>query len=232
MNARSQRICIWAAPGGFVLLSAALVVASWVPFPSPNRSAPSVAHFYAIHTDGIRVGALLLAAGAALLAPLAAVLAVQIKRIEGAFSPLAYLELGMGCASSLAITIPTFFWETAAFRPERDPVVTQSWHDAGWLCFTATIFIFMLQAGAIALAILSDRSAQPLFPRWLGYFTAWVALLLLPSALCLFFKTGPFAWSGIFTLYLAFAVIGAWFIALITILLRVVREQEVALAPV
>lgn len=226
MNARTQRLCVWATPVAFVLLCLALIVASWVPFPSPNHSAAYMGDYYRDHADSIRLGAVLLAAGAALLAPLAAVLAVQIKRIEGEFSPLAYLELGMGSASALAVSITAFFWWTAAFRPDRDPVVTQSWHDAGWLCFTAVIFIAMLQLGAVAVAIFTDKREKPLFPRWVGYFTVWAALLLLPSVMCLWFKTGPFAWSGIFTLYLAFVAVGAWFVVMIVQLLRVIKEQE------
>lgn len=226
MNAGVQRACVWATPVAFALLCAALLVASWVPFPSPNDSASEVARDYQDHTDGIRLGAVFLAAGATLLAPLAAVIAVHVRRIEGEFSPLAYIELGMGMVSPLAISITSFFWWTAAFRPDRDPVVTQSWHDAGWLCFTAVVFLVMLQLAAVTVAVLTDRSKKPLFPRWLGYFSAWVALLLLPSVMCLWFKTGPFGWNGVATLYLAFAVVGPWLITMVVQLLRVIREQE------
>src|SRR5262245_42617296 len=187
-----------------------------------------MADYYQDHTDGIRLSSLLLAAGAALLAPLAAVIAVQMRRIEGEHSPLSYLELGMGCASALAVSITAFFWWTAAFRPERDPVVTQSWHDAGWLCFTAVVFIVMVQLAAIAVVIFMDGNEKPIFPRWSGYLTIWVALLLLPSVMCLWFKTGPFAWNGIATLYLAFAVVGTWFVVMIVLLLRAISEQEAA----
>lgn len=225
MNTNVQRLCVWSAPVGFVLLFVALVVTSWFPFPSPHHTAAYIGRFYRDHADGVRLGSVLLAAGAALLAPLAAVIAVHLRRIEGEFSPLAYLELGTGSASALAISIVSFFWWTAAFRPDRDPVVTQSWNDAGWLCFVAVVFIGMLQIGAVAVAIFSDKREQPLFPRWLGYLSAWVALLLLPSVLCLWFKTGPFAWNGVFTLYLAFVVGGTWFVAMIVTLLRAISEQ-------
>lgn len=226
MNLGVQRLCVWSAPVAFVLILVALLFASWLPFPSPDESAAEVGEYYADHADGIRLATVLFAAGAALLAPLAAVIAVQLKRIEGEHTPLAYLELGMGSASALAVSISAFFWWTAAFRPERDPVVTQSWHDAGWLCFTAVVFIAMLQLAAIAVAILSDRRDQPIFPRWVGYLSAWVALLLLPSVMCLWFKTGPFAWNGVATLYLALVAVGTYFIVMIVQLLRVIREQE------
>lgn len=218
-------------PVGFGLIFVALLVSTWFPLPAAHHSAVYIGRFYADHKDGIRLGSVLLMAGAALLAPLGAVIAVYLRRIEGEFSPLAYLEVGMGCASSLAISITSMFWWTAAFRPERNPVVTQSWNDAGWLCFTATIFIVIIQFGAVALAIFSDKHERPVLPRWVGYLTVWVALLLVPSVLCLWFKRGPFAWNGIASLYLAFVVAGAWFMAMIVTMLRVIGETERATVP-
>lgn len=226
MNTQIQRVCVWAAPVGFVSLLVALLVAGWLPFPSPDRSPESVASYYRDHTSAIRLRAVLSTFGAALIAPIAAVIAVHLRRIEGKHSPLAFLELGMGCASPLAVSITSFFWWTAAFRPERDPVVTQSWHDAGWLCFTAVVFIVFVQFMAIAGAILSDRGDRPVFPRWLAYLSVWTALLLVPSVLCLWFKTGPFAWNGIATLYLALAAVGVWFVAMIVCLLRAIAATE------
>jgi hypothetical protein len=216
---------------GFVLIFGALLAAGWFPLPAAHHTAAYIGRYYRDHADGIRLGAVLLTAGAALFAPLAAVIAVQLKRIEGEFSPLAYLELGMGSASPLAISITSFFWWTAAFRPDRDPVVTQSWNDAGWLCLTAVIFIFDMQLLAIAVAILTDRSDRPMFPRWLAYLTIWAALLLLPSLLCIWLKHGAFAWNGIASLYLAFVAVGVWVVAMIVKLLRVIGEHEAALAP-
>jgi hypothetical protein len=215
---------------GLVLIFAGLLVAGWFPLPAAHHTAAYVGRYYRDHTDGIRLGAVFLTAGAALLAPLAAVTAVYLKRIEGEFSPLAYLELGMGSASALAISISSFFWWTAAFRPERDPVVTQSWNDAGWLCLTAVIFIFALQLLAIAAAIFTDRGERPLFPRWQGYISVWTVILLFPSLLCLWLKHGPFAWNGIASLYLAFVVVGIWIVGMIVSLLRAISAQEAELS--
>jgi len=230
MNARVQRLCVWGAVVGFLLIFLGLLVAGWFPIPAAHHTAAYIGRYYRHHADGIRLGAVLLTAGAALFAPLAAVTAAHIKRIEGEFSPLAYLELGMGSASALAISITSFFWWTAAFRPYRDPVVTQSWNDAGWLCLTAVIFIFNVQLLAIAAAIFTDKQERPLFPRWLGYLTVWTTVMLLPSLLCLWFKSGAFAWNGAASLYLAFVAVGVWVVALIVNMLRVIAEQDAALA--
>ena len=60
----------------------------------------------------------------------------------------------------------------------------------------------MIQCLSIAAAIL-NKADQDVFPRWLGYFNVWVAVLLLPAVLLPFFKHGPFAWHGIFEFWLA-----------------------------
>jgi hypothetical protein len=165
MNVSTQRICLWITPVAFALLIIGFAAGSQFPIPSPDHDAAYIGRFYVEHNFGIRPMAVCVATGAAFTAPIAAVLGVHLKRIEGA-EALAHLEIGMGCVSALAIGIPAFFWQAAAFRPERDAVVTQSWHDAGWLCFVATVFIGIVQISATGLAILSDRGERPVFPRW------------------------------------------------------------------
>ena len=41
----------------------------------------------------------------------------------------------------------------------------------------------------------------------------WVLLGQLPGQLLFFFKTGPFAWNGLFAFYLPMTVFFVWFIA-------------------
>lgn len=222
---RLQLIGLWACPVGAVLLCAAFLVGSAWPIPSPNHDPAYIAAFYTEHANGIRLMAVLFAASVALFLPLYAVLCVQLKRIEGA-EVLAYAQLAAGAGSTVALTIPCFFWETAAFRPDRDPMITQSWHDAAWLCLVAGIFIAAIEIAVTALAILNDEKGNPVFPRWLGYVSIFAALLLMPGPLCLWFKTGPFAWNGIFTIYLVFTAIGIWFTAVTVCLFKVVLRQR------
>jgi hypothetical protein len=46
MNARVQRICVWSGAAGIALLFGGLLVAGWVPPPSPHATAREVAHMY------------------------------------------------------------------------------------------------------------------------------------------------------------------------------------------
>jgi hypothetical protein len=223
---RIQRVALWCGPALIPVFFAGLIAGHWFPFPSANDSAAAIAHKYVAHRDGIRVAALCIALGGALSAPFVAVVAAQMKRVEGAFSPLTYLQLGSGMVGSLVIASPAFFMWAAAFRPDRTPVVTQSWNDAAWLALVAPIWPFVFQLLALATVAFRDRSAEPIFPRWIGYLSVWVTVLLVPSALVLWFKTGPFAWQGVLTLWLAAAVFTVWLLAVVVVLLRAIRRQE------
>ena len=73
--------------------------------------------------------------------------------------------------------------------------------DLGWITFLMPFGTFVVQNFAIGFAILVDKSALPVLPRWIGFFTIGVAILCLRGALLTLFKTGPFAWDGLFVLW-------------------------------
>jgi hypothetical protein len=226
MNVKVQRLCVWCGPVLMGVFFVGVIVAHWFPPPSPNDSALQTALFYKEHATGIRFGALLIGLAGALLGPFVAVISAQLRRIEGPSSALAYLQLGMGALGTAFFTIPTFFWMAAAFYPDRDPEITQALHAAGWLPLVAAIFPAIVQNTAIAIATFTDKRPDPVFPRWVGYLNIWVAFLFLPSGLVLFFKTGPFAWNGIFTFWLAATVFTIWLVTMLVVLLRAIRQQE------
>jgi hypothetical protein len=226
MNPKVQRICLWCGPVALGVFFAGLLIAGWFPPPSPHDNALQVAHMYQTHTDRIRIAALVIALAGALTAPSVAVISTQMKRIEGPSGPLSQIQLGCGVLGVLLFTIPTFFWQAAAYDPHRSPEITQALHVAGWLPFIAAIFPAIMQNLSIAGAVFTDKRANPVFPRWLGYANIWIATLFLPSGMVLFFHHGPFSWNGIFTFWLAATVFGIWFIAMIVCMLKAIAQQE------
>jgi hypothetical protein len=233
MNSKVQRICVWSGPAGLGVFFVGLIVAGWFPPPSPHQTMLQVAHMYISHTDRIRIGCLLIAAGGAMTAPFVSVISTQMKRIEGDRGPLSNLQLGCGMLGVLLFTIPTFIWQGAAYFPHRDPQITQALQDIGWIAFIAAIFPAIIQGLSIAIAIFTDKRAEPVFPRWLGYMNIWVASLFLPSGMVLFFHHGPFSWDGIFTFWLAATVFSAWFVVMVIYLLKAIDQQaaEEGVAP-
>jgi hypothetical protein len=139
---------------------------------------------------------------------------------------MAYLQLGMGVLGTAFFTIPTVFWMAAAFEPYRNPEITQALHVAGWLPLVALVFPAIVQNTAIAVATFTDTRPEPVFPRWVGYFNIWVAVLFLPSLLVMFFKTGPFAFNGILTFWLAANVFTIWLVTMVVVARRAIAQQE------
>lgn len=169
---------------------------------------------------------LLIGLAGSLFTPFVAVISAQMKRIEGSVHPLAYAQLGLGAIATLLFIAPTYLWMAATFDPGGSPATTQVLNAGGWQGLTSAIFPGVIQMFVIAIASLTDRRANPVFPRWVGYLNLWTGLLTLPSALILFFKDQPFAWNGILTFWLGAVAFTIWLVAMIVVLLRAIAQQE------
>jgi hypothetical protein len=113
----------------------------------------------------------------------------------------------------LLFIMPCFLMLAAAYRPDRDPAITQALNDAGWLPFVGGFMATFFQLIAIGICIFQDTE-QKVYKRWLGYFNFWAALVLVPAGFDLFFKTGPFAWNGALAFWLVLVVFCIWFLVM------------------
>jgi hypothetical protein len=199
--------------------------AHFVPPPSPMFDPADVAALYQDNRTGIRVGMLLSTFGAALFMPYFAVFTVQLSRIEGRYAPLAWTQLGLASATVLGFILPMMFIEVAAFRDGRGASEIQLFNDMGWVWFIGYVSVGVVQWAVIGLAILRDPGAEPILPRWSGYLSIWAAVLFVPGCLCVFFKTGPLAWNGLFTFWIPASVFSAWMAGMTPVLLRAIRGQ-------
>ena len=226
MLKQNQRLCVWSGPVGvlFWLVGFALF-AHFVPPPPPTQDPGAVAALYESNRNGIRVGMLLSTFGAALFMPYFAVFSVQLSRIEGRFAPLAWTQLGLAAATVLGFILPMIFIQVAAFRAGRAASEIQLFNDMGWIWFISYVSVGVVQWLVIGLAILRDRRAEPLLPRWSGYLCLWTALLFAPGCLCVFFKTGPLAWDGLFTWWIPASVFSLWMAGMTPVLLKAIAAQ-------
>lgn len=97
--------------------------------------------------------------------------------------------------------------------------------DLAWVPFAGMVIPVTLQPLCIAIVGFMDKREHPLFPRWVCFFNLWTVLLFLPGSLIIFFKTGPFAWNGLFGIWIPFIVFGAWFVIMTYCLLKGVQRQ-------
>jgi hypothetical protein len=225
-NARSQKVCVWAGIAGIGLFFIGYwVMAGLVPPPSPHWSAEHVQRFWDHHVSLKRYGLVLCMLGGALTAPWVAAIAVQMRRIEGEHSPYTWTQLGTGMLGVLLFIFPIMVMQAILFRPHRDPSQILLLNDVAWLPFVGIFMPASVQCLAIGLAIFKDKE-EKVFPRWLGYFNVWVALLFLPDVLIYSFKTGAFSWRGAITFWMPLSVFGLWFAVMLPYLLKAISAQQ------
>jgi hypothetical protein len=146
----------------------------------------------------------------ALLCFLFAVIATQLKRIEGRHSTLMYVQIIAGACTVLEFILPPLFWQNAAFRVDRAAATVQTLNDLAWLPFLGITGTLIAQQVVIAIATLRDKRADPILPRWTGYANLWAALAIVPASFVVFTHTGPLAWNGILAWWLVLVDFFLW----------------------
>jgi hypothetical protein len=204
------------------------VLADFVPPPSPADSAEEIAERYREHADSIRAGLLLAFVGTIFFLAFASSVTAQTARIAGASPALRHLQVACVSAASLIIIVPVMIWWVAAFRPsERTPELVQALNDVGWMIFVVGFVPFVAWAAAVGLAILSDVSETPVFPRWAGYLSLLVAFVQVPPGLLIFFKTGPFAWDGAISWWLPMFDFFIWIVVILFLTVDAINRRPV-----
>ena len=221
-----QKICAWGGPFCATFLGFGLLVSGFVPPPSPNLSANEIAAIYQANPNMIRLGMVLGLFGIAGYCALVGAVSVQLHRMQGISRLAPYLQLGAGSIGVLTVMFPIMIFGVAAFRPERDPQMTQMLNDLGWLIIIPAFPTFLAQFGAIAFGILQDKSPKPVFPRWAAYFNVWVGVLFVPGGFAYFFRTGPFAWNGLLAFWVAASAFFAWLVVMTPLLLKAISDEE------
>ncbi|MCK9249227.1 MAG: hypothetical protein M0P31_09675 [Solirubrobacteraceae bacterium] len=217
VNRTVQRIGIWCGPAAGVLVVIGIcALARWIPpWVHPDHTAQEVADLFTRHADRIRIGTFIGCVGFTLLAPWGMTIAAQVRSREGRSPLLSHLLVGCTAVATVFVVLTCCVWATAVFRPaEIDPEITRALNDLSWITFLFSAPPFTLWAAVMAVAILGDDPRDPVYPRWLGYLSAWVAILILPAGLVIFFDHGAFGYAGVFALYVPFVVFFTWLVAL------------------
>ena len=227
MHTRDQWLCLWSGP----VFIALLLIFFWgcaglIPPPSPTLTADEVVAFYSANLSLIRLGLAVSLLSSGLLVPFSAVITTQMKRIQGIGTTLAYTQLGAGSVNVMVFVLPYLIFAAASFRPERSPELTLLLHEFGWLSFIMAVPLAIIQVFAFGAAVLMDRGVAPIYPRWSAYLSLWTGLLFFPASITLFFRQGPFAWNGLFAIWIPLVVFSAWFVALFVLTAKAIRREE------
>jgi hypothetical protein len=233
MNPLSQRLCAYAGFGFPVFFFIGFwLIGGLIPPMSPTMTTAEVAQFYTAHTWALRAAAAVMMFTAPLGYLWTASVAAQTAQIEGKFPVLSFAQLTTGALTFGGLFSAIVAISTAAFRPDRPAEIVNILNDQFWYWVVMIGSPAAFQGVLIGIAMLSDKSPDPTFPRWLGYLNIWFGVLAIPGATVPFFKTGPFAWDGLFTFWTP-AVVFCWWVMVDAwgVLRAVKRRTEAAASP-
>lgn len=226
MSLTDQKLCAWGGWFFVLCFGPGLALAHFIPPPSPTMTAPEVAAFYTEHTTGIRFGMVLGLLGLTGWVTLVGAISAQMRRMQVDSSLGHNLQLGAGMIGVITVMLPIMIFATTAFRPDRDPAATQALNDLGWLIIIPAFPTFLGQFLGLALGTLADRGPRPVYPRWVAYFNIWVGLLFVPGGVSYFFRTGPFAWSGLLAFWVAAGAFFVWLLVMPWVTVKSINESR------
>lgn len=223
-----QRACVWSGIVTTVLFLCGLVFGHWLPLLGPSADAAEVSAHYRNHANGIRLGGVLIMISGMFYAAYTAVISGQMARIKGAHRTVVLCQTIAGAFACLTFLIPGMLLVVTAFRPERAPDLTLMLNDFTWIFLVMPWPPFMVQNFAFSFSIFSQEKGRELFPRWLAYVNIWAPIVFTPGVMLPFFRTGPFAWNGIFVFWIPATAFFIQFVVNVVCLLRAidVPEQE------
>src|SRR5262245_19367093 len=113
-NASVQRIFAWSGIAMMILFGLGWwVIAGYLPPTGPNDSIQSVVDFYDDNTTAIHLGLWLTTIAAAFCGTFFTAISMQMRRIEGQTSPLAFCQMAMGALFVIEFIIPLMIWQAA-----------------------------------------------------------------------------------------------------------------------
>ncbi len=195
-------------------------ISGFLPPPSPALSQTEVVSFYAENRTAIISGLTLAFVGVGFMLPLCIIGCVFMVEVESKDGfPFFTVMQGLCAVVTVLFTaFPNFMWMTAAFRVDRSAELIVLMHDLGWIMWATPSWGFAFQLICIAMVGLKDKREKPFIPRWMSYLALWLAIGVAPTPLVPFYTaSGPFAWDGLFTFWVAFFTPVAW-IAIVTLI--------------
>jgi hypothetical protein len=205
---------IWYAVFGVIIC----VLARVTPPPRPDVTAADKVAFFASNGLTIQIGfalLLILLGGAAVTNGL---VAYQMTRMSvGSVFAYGYIG-GMGVGALPGFLLVCVCFLTATFRADRDPEIVSLLYDLGMLSYNGSLGCFTAAYLVLAVAILYDKN--DIFPKWFAYISIWQIITEVIATQMFVFHSGPFAWNGSVSFWLAVVVFSVWLGALIVLLRR------------
>jgi hypothetical protein len=227
-NIKTQLISLWTVPVfGVVYVIAFVAFPGFLPPMSPNLTADQVAAFYREHTAAVQFSMVTYDLLGVMLIPFFMVIVVQMKRMATQSHVFAYCYLTAAVSGATIFALANIFYLVAAFRPDRNPELTMLLNDMAWITFIAPVGMIVGQNLLLGLAVYFDKTANPVFPRWVGHFSIATAIAIAPAALAAVVKTGPLAWDGLVSFWLRNGAYATFLVVMFFVVRAALQRQAV-----
>jgi hypothetical protein len=226
-NFTALRVLTWTGPVLIGTLIVAMVSIGFIPPPSPADSAEAIARRFVEGHTTIPIACIIMMIAWTFWATYGVAITTMLRKTERGLPVLSYTGIALVGGGMVFFEMIPMTWAVAAYRPEAlDPQIIRLINDWVWFNFLFTATPFALFFAVIGWAVLHDRSPGGVYPRWLGYANLWIALLVMPAELIVAFKTGPFAWNGLFAFWIPMALFVLWFGLMTVTTLRAITTEE------
>jgi hypothetical protein len=198
-----------------------------LPPPSAGLSIAEVARIYAEKNFQIKLGSTICSWSSAFMMPLWIVVALQIRRQEPGRPIWTCMAMFAGCVNTVVLALPPVAFGVAAFDPTRSAEITAAFHQFGVYTFVSTDQWYMFSWLAVTVICLRPQLApHSPFPRWFGYFSAFVFVCTFPGGLVFLFQDGPLSWNGLFIFWIPAVEFIIWELIMSALLLRAIGQQR------
>lgn len=226
MNRNAQIFSIWLCLVFAVCYGASLLfIVGFVPPPSATLTGEELAVIFEANRTGIRIGMVLCLFFPILFMPWSAVMSVHMARVEGRFPIFALMQFAGAAMLVLLFMIAALLWLAMAYRPNIEPATLQIFNDFAWFIFVVAFPQFWMQFFSIGWVFLKDKREKPFLPRWACFYTFMVGLSGAGGTLAPFFKSGPWAWNGIFGFWLPIFLFGSLMAVLFPLMIKGVKQH-------
>ena len=162
-----------------------------------------------------------------------AAIAQVIRRVDGPDSILANLEAMGATITAVCPLIACAIWVTIAVEASiLAPETIHAMYFMGWVFIDMTYIVTSFQLLAVSIAFLRDSRERPLIPAWACWWGFFTCVSWFPLSLISFFKTGPFAFHGLFNFWVAFGTYFSWSCLMSIFIIKAVsrlQREEAAL---
>lgn len=206
----------------------------FIPPPSPDLSAEEIAQIFIDRKLRIRVATLIECIGFTFYLTFSMSIVMFMRKMEPPGMPiLTFTSIANNGGGYVFFLLMPITWATISFRPEvLNPELIQLVNDYVWFIFILSWPPFAMFMIFIAIAVLRDCNPTPIFPRWVGYFNLWTAVMIMPAGLIEFFTTGPFAYNGVISFWWVWLEFFGWIVVMSGVTLRacaIEKRRQIAM---